>query len=167
MNASMDAGASLFVFAHQDDELCAAPIIAGRKAAGRPVRVVYLSDGRAGRVSPQLRNAECRNALRSLGVGPDEIDFLGTPHRFPDGALHEALPEVLDALRSTPRLDSVSEVFTLAFEGGHQDHDVAHAVTVVWANELGLLGSTRSDRVLPRLRARLAGRGLGAAAGER
>ena len=144
MDPSPRCGASLFVFAHQDDELCAAPIIAEKKAEGRPVRVFYLTDGRAGQASSATRDRESRNALAALGVSADEIAFLGTAHGFPDGRLHTVLPDALRALEDSARsLGPVRDIFTLAYEGGHQDHDATHAAAVVLARRLGLLERTR------------------------
>jgi LmbE family N-acetylglucosaminyl deacetylase len=144
MNVLPDDGVSLFVFAHQDDELCAAPIIASRKTSGRPVRIVFMTDGAAGRASSDQRDAESRSALRNLGIREDEIVFLGSRKRFPDGALYQVLPEAAGALRSAVEaIEAVGEIFTLAYEGGHQDHDATHATTVSLARDLGLLHETR------------------------
>jgi LmbE family N-acetylglucosaminyl deacetylase len=137
-------GVSLFVLAHQDDELCAAPIVASRKAKGRPVCVVYLTDGEAGGVSAQRRNRESGNALAMLGAAPSELVFLGSVRGFPDGKLHTVLPDALGSLEETVRAaGGVDEIFTLAYEGGHQDHDACHAAAVVLASRLGLLARTR------------------------
>jgi LmbE family N-acetylglucosaminyl deacetylase len=144
MNSSLPSGISAFIFAHQDDELCAALLIASRKAEGRAVRVVYLTDGEAGRASAETRNRESRDALGALGVSADEVVFLGTEHRFPDGKLYTVLPQALNAVEETMRpIEPVHEIFTLAYEGGHQDHDATHAVAVILAKQLGLLERTR------------------------
>jgi LmbE family N-acetylglucosaminyl deacetylase len=144
MDNSTSNGLSLFVLAHQDDELCAAPIIARRKAEARPVCVVYMTDGGAGKVGAETRNRESRKALAALGVAPAEIAFLGSAHGFPDGKLHTVLPDALRSLEETVRsIGAVEEIYTLAYEGGHQDHDAAHAAAVVLAVRLGLLVRTR------------------------
>jgi LmbE family N-acetylglucosaminyl deacetylase len=144
MDAPSQLGTSLFVFAHQDDELCAAPIIAELKAAGRALRICYMTDGQARRIPPARRDSESLAALRALGVAADEVVFVGSRHRLPDGALHEVLPEALAALRDAARAAApVADIVTLAYEGGHQDHDAAHALAVRLAAELGLLERTR------------------------
>jgi hypothetical protein len=103
----------LFVFAHQDDEVAVATRIVREVAAGTDVVCAFLTDGRR----PEVRDAESRAVLESLGVR--DIRFFG----LPDGALVEHLEEALAALRS---IGAVDEVVTLAWEGGHQDHDAAH-----------------------------------------
>jgi LmbE family N-acetylglucosaminyl deacetylase len=144
MAGGSQPGTSLFVLAHQDDELCAAPIIASTRAGGHPVCVVYMTDGGAGRASPARRDRESLRALEALGVAADEVIFLGSRHRFPDGAIYKVLPQALAALRDVARaVAPVSEIFTLAYEGGHQDHDTTHALAVRLSAELGLLESTR------------------------
>jgi LmbE family N-acetylglucosaminyl deacetylase len=138
------AGVSLFVFAHQDDELCAVPIIAARRAAGRAVRVIFLTNGQFGGVATATRDEESRRALARLGVAADEIAFLGSDAGFQDGRLYRALPEAFEAFeRELRAAGPIAEIFTLAYEGGHEDHDATHAIVVAAAERAGLLDRTR------------------------
>ncbi|EYD78403.1 GlcNAc-PI de-N-acetylase family [Rubellimicrobium mesophilum DSM 19309] len=129
-----DRATKLFLLAHQDDEIAFAPLLARLKADGQPVRVVYLTDGGAGRASPELRCTESRRALASLGILPSEVVFLGAAMAVPDGALFRRLPQVYAALESVCRgSDAPGEIYTLGWEGGHVDHDAAHVIAMALA----------------------------------
>lgn len=114
----------LFVFAHQDDEVAIATRIAREVAAGAHVVCAFLTDGGA----PKVRDAESRAVLQELGV--HEVIFVG----LPDGALVEHLEE---AYRAIEHIDA-EEIVTLAWEGGHQDHDAAHLVALALAIARGV-----------------------------
>jgi hypothetical protein len=106
----------LFLFAHQDDEVAIAPRIAREVAAGAHVVCVFLTDGGA----PAVRDAESRAVLEEMGVS--DVHFVG----LPDGRLVEHLEEAYGAIE---HIDA-DEIVTLAWEGGHQDHDAAHLVAL-------------------------------------
>lgn len=114
----------LFVFAHQDDEVAIATRIAREVAAGARVVCAFLTDGGA----PAVRDAESRAVLASLGVR--DIVFVG----LPDGTLVEHLEEAYRALEGI----DADEIVTLAWEGGHQDHDAAHLVALALATARGV-----------------------------
>ncbi len=114
----------LFVFAHQDDEVAIATRIAREVAAGERVVCVFLTDGGA----PAVRDAESRRVLQSLGV--NDVRFVG----LPDGRLVEHLEEAYCALAG----EDFDQVITLAWEGGHQDHDAAHLVALALAIARGV-----------------------------
>ncbi|HEY6139021.1 MAG TPA: PIG-L family deacetylase [Thermoanaerobaculia bacterium] len=135
----------LFVFAHQDDEVAIAPRIAREVAAGERVVCAFLTDGGA----PAVRDAESRAVLESLGVR--DVIFVG----LPEGRLVEHLEEAFQAIGGDP-----DEIITLAWEGGHQDHDAAHLVALALAIARGVRciefplyhGRRRPYRVLAPLR---------------
>lgn len=114
---------SVFIFAHQDDEIA----FASRLRRSDCVTCVYLTDG-ASRVSAAVRNAESRGVLATLGV--TDVRFAACA---PDGSLPSHLG---DALRTLDReVSDAGEIVTLAWEGGHQDHDAAHLVAAVFARQ--------------------------------
>ena len=123
----------VFVFAHQDDELATASRIRHARAGGEEVTCVYLTDG-ASRVASDIRDAESRRVLESLDV--HDVRFLGSRERIPDGALPEHLDRALELVEG--EIEAVDEVVTLAWEGGHQDHDAAHLVAAVFAARRGV-----------------------------
>jgi hypothetical protein len=123
----------LFVIAHQDDEIALASRLRAAVAAGHQVTCICLTDG-ASRVSAATRDAESRHVLLRLGV----TDFrLAAPHeRIADGTLAEHLDAALEFVEKS--IEHVDEVVTLAWEGGHHDHDAAHLVAVVFAARRGV-----------------------------
>jgi len=119
----------VFVFAHQDDEIAAAPRIRRAVAAGDEIACAFLTDGK----KPIVRDEESRRALASLGVF--EAAFIGSENRIADGALIENLDRALASLSA--RFDRADEVWTLAWEGGHHDHDASHLVALAFAQQHG------------------------------
>ena len=99
-----------------------------------PVRVVYLTDGGAGRAAPEFRNAECIRALESLGVPSAEIIFLGSTSSVPDGLLFRHFSQVYSALEAEcSTIASMGEIYALGWEGGNLDHDAAHVLAMAFA----------------------------------
>ena len=132
---------ALFVFAHQDDEIAAATRIDLLVRSGATVTCVYLTDGE-GRGAPSvIRNAESRHVLARLGVDLERVHFAGVDEGVPDGELVEHLDRAL-ALLEARVPEPVDEVWCLAWEGGHQDHDASHLVAVAFAARRGLVGHT-------------------------
>jgi hypothetical protein len=131
----------VFVYAHQDDEIATATRILDAIRSGWLVTCVYLTDGQGGRARSSVRDEETRQVLTRLGVDLSRVHFLGTQHGIPDGSLHLHLPEALSLLESRIP-EPVDELVTLAWEGGHHDHDAAHLVAVAFASRRGLLART-------------------------
>lgn len=129
---------TVVLLAHQDDDIAFAPLIRRVTARGAPVRIVYLTDGGAGRVSPAVREAECRRALATLGVLPGEVLFLGSAVGIPDGALVRHLDRAYESLEvALAAAHPLADLYTLSFEGGHVDHDAAHVIAVLLAERHG------------------------------
>ena len=129
---------ALFVFAHQDDEIAAAARIAYLLREGATISCVYLTDGEGRRASSRDRDDESRRALARLGVNLDRVHFIGSDFHIPDGALVEHLERALSLLEQRIA-DPVNEVWCLAWEGGHQDHDASHLVALAFAADRDLL----------------------------
>lgn len=121
---------ALFVFAHQDDEIAAATRILHFVRSGWTVSVVFLTNGEGRRAASAVRDEESRMVLARLGVDLNRVLFAGSRERIPDGRLFEHLDRALALLDAHEQAD---EVWTLAYEGGHQDHDAAHLVAVAFA----------------------------------
>lgn len=129
--------AVVFLLAHFDDEYCALPLILQAQAAGEDCRFLYVADyrrpGMAGR-----RLAETRAFLAAYGVPAERVRHVGLGSGVFDGAVAEAIPAALARLRETlAELPPVTRFVTLAWEGGHPDHDCCAAMTVILANERG------------------------------
>lgn len=121
---------ALFLFAHQDDEFGVFARIEHELRAGRRVRCAYITDG-AATSDPDRRDAESRGVLQKLGVPEQDILFVGRELHIRDGQLHRQTITLADWLNSFldahPTLDTC---FVPAWEGGHPDHDLLHAVAV-------------------------------------
>jgi len=135
-----DAGTEvLFVFAHQDDEVGAAPWIEREVRDGNRVSCLYLTDG-GSRTEPAVRDAESLRALETLGVPPGSVAFLSDGERVRDNGLVRVLPRAFAALNAwvATNLPGVGRLYTLAWEGGHPDHDAAYVLTVALADARGI-----------------------------
>lgn len=132
---------ALFVFAHQDDEIAAAARIAHLVRSGATITCVYLTNGEGRGISSERRDEESLRVLESLGLDLARVHFAGSEERIPDGALVACLDRALELLESRVT-EPVDEVWCLAWEGGHQDHDAAHLVAVAFAARRGLLERT-------------------------
>jgi LmbE family N-acetylglucosaminyl deacetylase len=132
-----------FLFAHQDDEMGVFHHIERVLADGmRPV-CLYLTDGVHRNVSSERRCRESRYVLGRLGVQPEDIQFVGTEAGIPDGELlqHIARAEQEVALRLEV-LGPIHSFVSLAYEGGHMDHDVVFAVAAKLATKAGRLAQS-------------------------
>ncbi|HEY0141803.1 MAG TPA: PIG-L family deacetylase [Thermoanaerobaculia bacterium] len=127
----------LFVFAHQDDEVAMATRILDALRGGDTVSCAYLTDGATRRAPAPVRDQETRDVLQRLGVDLARVHFLGSRHGIADGKLHEHLDDALQLLEARVP-EKVDEVITLAWEGGHHDHDCAHLVALAFATRRGV-----------------------------
>lgn len=135
---------TLFVFAHQDDEIAVFREIVKAVERGEHPVCIYLTDGGAGKATPQERNAESTRVLTSLGVPASDLIFLGTDIGIPDGRLPDNLDRCWNALiERLEVLEPVQRIFTHALEGGHQDHDAACIIATLLAKHFGCLNESR------------------------
>jgi len=128
---------ALFVFAHQDDEIAAAARIAFLVRSGATISCAFLTDGQGRGATSAARDEESRHVLRRLGVDLARVHFIGSEERIPDGSLVEHL-EGADSLLEQRVRERVDEVWCLAWEGGHQDHDASHLVALAFAVRRGV-----------------------------
>lgn len=122
---------ALFVFAHQDDEIATATRILHLLRQGWVISCAYLTDGQGRSAKSDVRDEESRQVLSRLGVDLSRVHFLGSRERIADGRLFEHLNRGLELLENA--VSTCDEVWTLAYEGGHQDHDAAHLIAVAYA----------------------------------
>ncbi|MGL5004474.1 MAG: PIG-L family deacetylase [Casimicrobium sp.] len=134
---------SLYLLAHQDDELCCIPAILEDLAAKLRVVCVFLTSGECQTQRIERRNAETRHVLERLGVASTDIVFAGTHVGILDGELYRKLNV---GIREVQRLwdyyAPISKCTLLAWEGGHLDHDASHAIGAIVASQRHLLGAT-------------------------
>ena len=126
----------MFIFAHQDDEVGALPRIERELASGKRVHCFYLTSGNGKGCSPAVRDAESRSVLQNSGVAVTNIHFLGSMHDVADGQLMHRLEFALSLLVDATRSMQLARIYTLAWEGGHADHDAAHLVALALARRV-------------------------------
>lgn len=142
------SGAVLVLAPHPDDEsLGCGGLLAALAEAGRPARVVVVSDGAAShpnsRTHPPdrlraLRRQETSAALAELGFGAECLAFLG----LPDGGVPNAGPgfdAAVTAIGNLARRDPVPPGAVLATweHDTHPDHVATAAMGRAVAAELG------------------------------
>lgn len=134
---------ALFLFAHQDDEFGVFERIAACRRQGLRVACAYLTDGQTASASADARNAESLAVLARLGVAPQDVHFAGQALGIGDARL----PLHMDAAGRwigawIDGFCPIDSIHVTAWEGGHHDHDALHAMTVLLAQERGLLART-------------------------
>ena len=145
----------LVVLAHQDDELPNAGIIA---RMGGNVRIVWLTNGdglvHESTDTPERygerRTDESIDACAHLGLDRDRLAFLGHSE-LRIYSLLAALSRRADAVDVPPLFPEIARqvfaeamefepevVWTMAYQGGHPEHDLAHLCAAKAARELSL-----------------------------
>ncbi len=143
-NMTREEPITLFLFAHQDDEIGVFQKIVDERLDGRRVLCAYLTDGGFGGCSPLRRNRESLSVLSRLGVLERDIYFAGMALSIPDGRLPEFLEVAENWIREwLSGFATPSTIYVPAWEGGHQDHDALHAVLASIAEDIGFLDCVR------------------------
>ena len=143
----------LFVFAHQDDDL---PYSGLLQRAQRHAQVVWVTNGDG--LAPaagmgleeyaELRTGEAVAALRMLGYERGQLHFLGHSELFfyplfidlkrardddsVSGSVRERAVGAAKAIQASlrPLIEEADVVWTLAWQGGHPEHDLTHYFTI-------------------------------------
>ena len=139
-------GRTLVIVAHPDDEAVACGALLQRM---REPHVLFCTDG--GPLDPYfwgrygsreayslLRQKEARLALKAVGV--ENFEFLKTRsgELIIDQQLFQHLPEAIDAVSHAVNRIRPDALLTIAYEGGHPDHDSCNFITSVTARALSL-----------------------------
>jgi N-acetylglucosamine malate deacetylase 2 len=122
---------TLVVVAHPDDETIGCGCLMQRM---NEVRVVFSTDGAPAdpQFWPKYQDRQHYASVRKLEacdalayVDADEIIFLtdGNGNTFPDQELYRCLDEAAHSLKTIIERTSPKALLTLAYEGGHPDHD--------------------------------------------
>lgn len=132
---------SLFLLAHQDDEFGVFGEIERRLSLNDRVSVVYLTSGTLTGSPSDKRDLESLCVLQKLGVMAEDVHFLGRQFAVPDGRLVDYLEASLAQLVDLcARIGVPDDLYVLAWEGGHQDHDAAHLIGLackrVWGSKI-------------------------------
>jgi LmbE family N-acetylglucosaminyl deacetylase len=154
----------LILAPHPDDEIVACGVAARRaRAEGAEIFVLFLTTGvppcemlwrwQRGGYSRRVerRREEALAAMMLLGAQP--VGFLDIPSRRLIAHLHAAAAALDRAFRET----RAGELWVTAFEGAHQDHDAANALSAGFRESLPVWefaaynfadGKVRSNRFL-------------------
>ena len=106
----------LFVFAHPDDDVLVAGSMFELARQGHVVEATWVTDT-ATMGGREARQNEARAVARCLGV--TSVRFLNMPSQ----RLHTGVRAGLEILRAHLREVEPDEIVTVAYEGGHIDHD--------------------------------------------
>ena len=125
------ADASLYLFAHQDDEFGVMHQIEKEIKSGFEVYCVFATTGVAFDENPKNRNEESLKVLTSLGVARKNIFFMGEALGISDGNVSTCgLIFRQWLLTWLQKCQSLTTIYIPAWEGGHTDHDALHALTI-------------------------------------
>ena len=116
---------ALFVFAHQDDEVAYGCMLRNMANAGRDIRVIWITDG-ARFVPAEVRRGESTANMKRAGISKERLTFWD----YPDGGAIRFASEIVERLTMAMREIGPGEVYAVACEGGHPDHDFAHFAAV-------------------------------------
>ncbi len=125
----------LFLLAHQDDEIVYINRIKLEIVQRSEVSVVYLTNGQGKGSESLIRNEESLRCLRSVGLSDEKVHFLGEKFGFPDGKLVFHLSKSLQVLLEWGGQNEFDKIYTLAWEGGHPDHDALHLISLAFARK--------------------------------
>jgi N-acetylglucosamine malate deacetylase 1 len=135
---------TLFLFAHQDDEVGVCHEITSTLVRGDRAICVYLTNGAWKDVTPEIRNAETSEVLQRVGVAAADVHFLGTEFSIPGSALPDNLDKCWNALVGrVAQIGGITRIVMHAWEGGHHDHDAVHLLGVALAQKLNVLEASR------------------------
>lgn len=139
-------GRTLIIVAHPDDEAvtCAALMQRMREpyvlfcTDGAPLDPYFWSRYGSREAYSLLRQKEARLALSHVGVTRLEFLRTGTGEPIIDQQLFRRLPEAIDAALEVVGRFRPEAVLTLAYEGGHPDHDSCNFITSIIAEQRSL-----------------------------
>ena len=130
---------SLFFFAHQDDEFGVFQKIIDEINVGRRVMCLYLTTGVTKGQSSSIRDKESVLALMKLGVKEENILFLGTTLSISDQDLINHINTATEWITKwLEKINLIEAIYLPAWEGGHPDHDILHAIGIMVAYKKNL-----------------------------
>ena len=136
----MNIPTNIFFFAHQDDETGVFWELHRLICRGENVVIIYLTSGDlSGKPSP-IRDRESISVLLQMGIPRENIYFLGSEARIPDGKLSKFLEVAFQfVLGLLDKIGAPQRIYFLSWEGGHQDHDATHLIGLALGKHLDIL----------------------------
>jgi N-acetylglucosamine malate deacetylase 1 len=120
----------LFVMAHHDDEFTRLVRIRRLREEGYEIHAVWLARDHYG-TSLAVGRAESLCAMRSVGVPPSNLHYLPDDLAARPGDYLAQLPLIVEYLQDLIGKLAPAALFLNAYEGGHVEHDAAHAATIL------------------------------------
>lgn len=121
---------ALFVLAHEDDELCIVGKIKQLVDAGNHVSLLWT------RFSDKIRRDEAAKAMGMVGVRRENMHFWNYGSLSDPTALRVYIDRFADLISKS----GFDQVYVLAYEGGHIEHDLTHIATVAACRECAFEG---------------------------
>ncbi len=139
-------GRTLIVVAHPDDEAVTCGALMQRMREpyvlfctdGAPLDAYFWNRYGSREAYSLLRQREARLALSHVGV--TKVEFLKTQsgEHIVDQQLFQRLPDAIEAMFQVVSRVRPQALLTLAYEGGHPDHDSCNFITSIVARERSL-----------------------------
>jgi LmbE family N-acetylglucosaminyl deacetylase len=139
-------GRTLIIVAHPDDEAvtCAALMQRMREpyvlfcTDGAPLDSYFWKQYGSREAYSLLRQEEARRALSHVGVKKVEFLKARSGEHITDQQLFQRLPQAIEGASDVVDQLRPEALLTLAYEGGHPDHDSCNFITSVIARERSL-----------------------------
>lgn len=122
----------IYILPHHDDEMFVIPKINKDLQDGHHLKFFFL-------MKSELRMKESQIFLTALGVKNEDIISIGKKFDVKDGVVHLSLENIYNDLYTTlSNLENVDEIVCTAYEGGHNDHDVAAILSRALAKKINV-----------------------------
>lgn len=136
VNFNISSKKSLFVVAHQDDEVFIVSRIRKHLTEGDQVFVLWTAASyQKGEGFKETRLRESKILMEKLKIPESQLYFL----MYPDGSTHQHIGDIVADLTVKIREIDPDLIYIPAYEGGHIDHDTAHYCTVEAVHQLSSL----------------------------
>ena len=128
----------LVLLAHHDDEYFCTARLRREVAHGSAVHVAYTTYGSGYGTQPEVREAESRRVFLHIGIPEEQVREIGRELGVFDGHAVEHLQVLHDTVPQVYAGERFERIITLAWEGGHPDHDATHLIAVRLAADWGI-----------------------------
>lgn len=125
----------LVLLAHNDDEFFVLDSMINELACGNQVYVCYLTYGQINGTPHQTRHDESLRALQTIGIKEEHIVSIGHQEKIFDSDLENHFLTAYHALVSFYKKTNIEKLHTLAWEGGHSDHDSVNILSYCLAKK--------------------------------
>ena len=130
-----------YLFAHQDDEF-GIFIDLLQKIKRDNVYIFYLTSGYKNKIHKlklSNRDIESINVLKKIGVKQKNIKFVGKELDIKSNKLYLNINKAYKEIIKFTKKIAPHEIITLAWEGGHEDHDACNLIGRKIAFKFGIL----------------------------